>query len=110
MIKYDYRSCFNIVNPVLYREACDHATAVNTPNGACIIATAYHYACYEQGVMSTQLPASCGEFPLKRTIDSETFEIKGAKYFPPIFSELQSRSKRNRGRRHVQRDSSEERG
>nr|XP_033202794.1 apolipophorins [Bombus vancouverensis nearcticus] len=53
------KSCFNIVNPVLYREACDHATAVNTPNGACIIATAYHYACYEQGVMSTQLPASC---------------------------------------------------
>lgn len=57
----DYRSCFNYVNPANYRDACDHAIAAGTPEGACIIATAYHYACYAQGVMSTHVPSTCGK-------------------------------------------------
>nr|XP_012148156.1 PREDICTED: apolipophorins [Megachile rotundata] len=53
------KSCFNYVNPANYREACDHAVGMGTPENACIIATAYHYACYAQRVMTTRVPSTC---------------------------------------------------
>ncbi|XP_076681659.1 retinoid- and fatty-acid binding glycoprotein apolipophorin isoform X2 [Andrena cerasifolii] len=53
------RSGFNYVSPSEYRVACDHAVAANQPEGPCVIAAAYHYACYAAGLMSTSLPPAC---------------------------------------------------
>ncbi|XP_043521132.1 apolipophorins isoform X2 [Frieseomelitta varia] len=72
------KSCFDIVNPAQYRDACDHAVAGNTPAGACIIASAYHTACYKQGVMSTRIPASCTNCKVgANKVDvGDTFSVK----------------------------------
>ncbi|XP_017790563.1 PREDICTED: apolipophorins [Habropoda laboriosa] len=57
--KSSMKSCFDYVNPTQYRDACDHAFAADKEEGACVIASAYHYACYAKGLMSTRIPASC---------------------------------------------------
>nr|XP_034187967.1 apolipophorins [Osmia lignaria] len=72
------KSCFNYVNPANYRDACDHAVAAGTPEGACVIATAYHYACYAQGVMSTRVPSTCGSCKVggNKINIGDTFSVK----------------------------------
>ncbi|KAK1130809.1 hypothetical protein K0M31_018919 [Melipona bicolor] len=76
--KTTLKSCFSIVNPAQYRDACDHAVAGNTPEGACIIANAYHVACYQQGVLSTRIPASCTSCKVgANKVDvGDTFSVK----------------------------------
>ncbi|CAL7938756.1 unnamed protein product [Xylocopa violacea] len=71
-------SCFKYVNPAHYRHACDHAVAANTPSGACIIAGAYHYACYAQGLLSTNLPSGCASCKVgANKVDiGDTFSVK----------------------------------
>ncbi|XP_031841889.1 retinoid- and fatty-acid binding glycoprotein apolipophorin [Nomia melanderi] len=72
------KSCFNYVNPSSYRDACDHAVAANTAGGACLIATAYHYTCYEAGLLSTTIPAACGNCKAgAATVDiGDAFSVK----------------------------------
>ena len=84
-MKYDCRSCFDIVNPAQYRDACDHAVAADTPAGACIIANAYHIACYKQGVVSTRIPASCSEFSLNYVISMLRATLSTFFLFLPFF-------------------------
>ncbi|XP_076762006.1 retinoid- and fatty-acid binding glycoprotein apolipophorin [Xylocopa sonorina] len=71
-------SCFKYVNPAHYRHACDHAVAANTPSGPCIIAGAYHYACYAQGLMSTSLPSGCASCKVgaNKIEIGDTFSVK----------------------------------
>lgn len=53
------KSCFKYVNPSQYRDACDHAVAADPAYGACLIASAYHYACYSAGIKTTSVPPPC---------------------------------------------------
>ncbi|XP_015429625.1 PREDICTED: apolipophorins [Dufourea novaeangliae] len=79
--KSTLKSCFSRVNPAQYRDACDHAVAAKTPEGACVIATAYHYSCYEAGIMSTNIPPSCTNCKVgPSTVEiGDTFSVKTPK-------------------------------
>nr|XP_033329599.1 apolipophorins [Megalopta genalis] len=72
------KSCFKYVNPSQYREACDHAVAADPAYGACLIATAYHYACYSAGIKTTSVPPPCANCQVgASTIGiGDTFSVK----------------------------------
>ncbi|XP_076625563.1 retinoid- and fatty-acid binding glycoprotein apolipophorin isoform X1 [Colletes latitarsis] len=74
------QSCYAYVSPAHYREACDHAVAAKTTEGPCLIAMAYHYACYAAGIKSTHVPSSCSTTSCKvgaNTVAAgDTFSVK----------------------------------
>lgn len=76
-----FKSCFKYVNPSQYREACDHAVAAGSPNGACLIAEAYHYGCYAAGILTTNIPPACTNCKVGgSTVDiGDTFSVKTPK-------------------------------
>ncbi|XP_078038624.1 retinoid- and fatty-acid binding glycoprotein apolipophorin, partial [Augochlora pura] len=72
------KSCFKYVNPSQYRDACDHAVAADPAYGACLIASAYHYACYAAGIKTTSVPPPCANCKVgAATIGiGDTFSVK----------------------------------
>ncbi|XP_034949851.1 apolipophorins [Chelonus insularis] len=56
-------SCFNYVNPTIYRQACDHATSAGTPRATCLMSAAYVAACRHQRVYIS-IPSACGSCKL----------------------------------------------
>lgn len=55
-----FRRCFNYINPVHYREACDIGASKN-PQAPCLIAAAYYSACYYKRVWGIKTPPACGK-------------------------------------------------
>ncbi|XP_017879492.1 apolipophorins [Ceratina calcarata] len=64
-------SCFNYVNPAQYRDAC-------TAENSCLMTLAYHMACYAKGIMSTNLPPTCGNCKVgaNKVEIGDTFSVK----------------------------------
>ncbi|XP_015121091.1 apolipophorins [Diachasma alloeum] len=71
-------SCFNYVNPMAFRQACDHATAAGTPRAACLISAAYYAACRKQGI-AISIPTECGACKVgkdKNVAIGDNFSVK----------------------------------
>ncbi|XP_008560242.1 apolipophorins [Microplitis demolitor] len=70
-------SCFNYVNPGIYRQACDHAMSADTPRAACLISAAYYAACRKERVYIA-IPADCASCKVGKDEISigNTFSVK----------------------------------
>ncbi|CAK9823680.1 unnamed protein product [Anthophora retusa] len=92
--KSPLQSCFKYVDPTAYRSTCDMAVAANTPDGACLAATAYHYACYAKGIMSTTVPTSCSSCKVgaNKVGVFDTFSVKVPKKEADIVVVLEQQS------------------